>query len=293
MFHRVKSEAPPPQPQQSAPAQTTPQTPPRDEGARYGEFAKHQNPVHEQNRNMQPVRQEQAQPHTPPAQAQQPPAKQQQEDAPAMTNPTQNTSQNTNAGEDFSAPRALDAPASPYARPGAAPVRSGPGYPGVYPAAAAYPARGAAATPALTAGERKLVIGRGISISGEIESCDHLVVEGTVEAALKGASVLEIAEGGTFYGTVDIDEATVAGRFEGDLTVHGRLNIRSTGTITGSIAYKEFEAEAGAVIDGRLTPVGSQNDARNKSQNKTTKKESGKNGASNDGELFSAKNAAE
>lgn len=104
-------------------------------------------------------------------------------------------------------------------------------------------------------GDRVLTIGRGINMSGEIDACDHLMVEGTVEAALKGAKLLEIAESGTFYGTVEIEEATIAGRFEGDLTVNGRLIIKSSGVITGSIAYRELEVESGAVIDGRLTPL--------------------------------------
>src|SRR5690606_29396426 len=100
-----------------------------------------------------------------------------------------------------------------------------------------------------------LTIGSGITMSGEIEACDYLVVEGTVEAALKGARVLEVEEGGVFYGTVEIEEATIAGRFEGDITVRGRLTIRASGTITGSIAFGELEVESGATIDGRVTPV--------------------------------------
>ena len=100
-----------------------------------------------------------------------------------------------------------------------------------------------------------LTIGEGISMSGEIGACEHLIVEGTVEAALKGARVLDIAETGTFFGSVEIDEATVAGRFEGEITVNGRLTVRSGGVITGSISYKELEVEAGAVLDGRLAPV--------------------------------------
>lgn len=103
--------------------------------------------------------------------------------------------------------------------------------------------------------ERRLVIGQGITMSGEIESCDHLIVEGTIEAALKGANVLHVAESGTFYGAVDIEEATIAGRFEGELTVNGRLTVRSSGSITGTIAYKELAIEAGAVIDGKLSPL--------------------------------------
>lgn len=105
------------------------------------------------------------------------------------------------------------------------------------------------------AGDRCLTIGRGINMSGEIESCDHLLVEGTVEAALKGAKALEIAESGVFYGTVEIEEATIAGRFEGDITVSGRLTLHASAIITGSIAYRELEVEAGAIIDGRMTPM--------------------------------------
>lgn len=109
--------------------------------------------------------------------------------------------------------------------------------------------------PSYAGNDRTLTIGRGINMSGEIDSCDHLMVEGTVEAALKGAKLLEIAETGTFYGTVEIEEATIAGRFEGDITVSGRLTVKSSGVITGSIAYRDLEIETGAVVDGRMTPL--------------------------------------
>ncbi len=140
---------------------------------------------------------------------------------------------------------------SPYQRTGAAPAASG--YTGSSYPGASYGAKAAQSDSA--AGDRRLTIGRGITMSGEIESCDYLLVEGTVEAALKGANMLEIAESGTFYGTVEIEDANISGRFEGDITVNGRLTISSTATVTGSIAYKELEIEAGAVIEGSLTPT--------------------------------------
>lgn len=103
---------------------------------------------------------------------------------------------------------------------------------------------------------RKLIIGEGITMSGEIEHCDHLIVEGTVQATLKDAKLLDISEAGVFYGTVDIEEATIAGRFEGDINVAGRLTVKATGVITGSIRYKELAIEAGAAIEGTLSPIG-------------------------------------
>lgn len=102
---------------------------------------------------------------------------------------------------------------------------------------------------------RKLVVGQGINMSGEIDSCDHLIVEGTVEAALKGAAILDIYEQGTFFGTVEIQEATISGKFEGDLVVHGRLTLRSSAEVSGTIAYGELSVEAGAQMQGMIRPT--------------------------------------
>jgi cytoskeletal protein CcmA (bactofilin family) len=176
-------------------------------------------------------------------------------------NASENQADKQNA-DNAQQPNRMDIPGGAFQRPGQPAVGRVPGaYPGAYPGSTPVgaPAYGSAATTSPAANEagrgRKLVIGQGITLSGEIEACEHLMVEGTVEAALKGASVLEIAETGAFYGTVEIDEATVAGRFEGDLTVKGRLTIRSGGSITGAIAYKELAVEAGATLDGKVTPL--------------------------------------
>lgn len=118
-----------------------------------------------------------------------------------------------------------------------------------------YPGAENISTSSSQTGGRRLVVGPGITMSGEIEACDMLVVKGTVEAALKGASVLDVSEEGTFYGTVEINEAVVSGRVEGDITVNGRLTITSTGSVTGSVSYKELVIEAGATLDGKITPL--------------------------------------
>jgi cytoskeletal protein CcmA (bactofilin family) len=163
------------------------------------------------------------------------------------------------ASEGYSRP--LDIPGTAaFQRPGATgpqtPRVPGSTYtPGTYGASTAT-AYGSSPSPsAATGSARRLVVGEGINMSGEIDSCDTLIVEGTVEAALKGASILDIAETGMFYGTVEIDECTIAGRFEGDITVHGRLTVKASGSITGSIAYKELAVEAGATVDGKLSPL--------------------------------------
>ncbi len=105
-------------------------------------------------------------------------------------------------------------------------------------------------------GERKLTVGKGLSVSGEITSCDVLVVEGKVEAKLTEGKLLEITETGQFRGSVEIENADIAGRYDGDLTVHGRLTVRSTGRISGMVKYGELEVNAGGQIIGEIQVVG-------------------------------------
>ncbi|MDD3183443.1 MAG: polymer-forming cytoskeletal protein [Alphaproteobacteria bacterium] len=104
--------------------------------------------------------------------------------------------------------------------------------------------------------ERKLTVGKGLSLAGEISACDILVVEGKVEAKLSDGKLLEITESGQFRGSVEIENADIAGRYDGDLTVHGRLTLRGTGRITGIIKYGELEVNAGGQIIGEMQVVG-------------------------------------
>lgn len=104
--------------------------------------------------------------------------------------------------------------------------------------------------------ERKLTVGKGLSLAGEISACDILVVEGKVEAKLSDGKLLEITETGQFRGSVEIENADIAGRYDGDLTVHGRLTLRGTGRITGIIKYGELEVNAGGQIIGEMQVVG-------------------------------------
>lgn len=101
---------------------------------------------------------------------------------------------------------------------------------------------------------RKLIVGREITLSGEIKSCDRLVVEGSVEANLSNCGAIDIAESGLFKGAASIDTAEIRGRFEGSLDVRKRLLIRSTGQVTGTVRYGQLEIELGGRISGEVQP---------------------------------------
>lgn len=99
---------------------------------------------------------------------------------------------------------------------------------------------------------RRLIVGREISLSGEITSCDKLVIEGTVEVTIPDSRSLEVTSTGLFKGRAEVDEADIAGRFEGELIVRERLAVRAGGRVTGSIRYGRIVIEAGGEVSGDM-----------------------------------------
>jgi cytoskeletal protein CcmA (bactofilin family) len=99
---------------------------------------------------------------------------------------------------------------------------------------------------------KRLIVGEGIQMKGEITACDRLIVEGQVEVTLKATRMLEIKPSGHFTGSCEVEVAEVSGVYEGNLTVRGRLTVHAGGRVTGDISYGEIELERGAEITGKL-----------------------------------------
>ena len=103
-----------------------------------------------------------------------------------------------------------------------------------------------------------MIVGEGIRLSGEINSCDRLVVEGEVEVTLNDTLALEITSSGRFTGGCEVEEADISGIYEGDLTVRNTLFVRGTGRITGTIRYGQLELERGGQIAGNISVLGNE-----------------------------------
>ena len=99
---------------------------------------------------------------------------------------------------------------------------------------------------------RKLIVGREIVLSGQITSCERLIVEGRVEASLSESRFVDIAESGVFKGMAEIENAEIAGTFEGTLNVRQKLWIRATGKVSGTVRYGRIEIEEGGQIAGEV-----------------------------------------
>ncbi|MGD1879715.1 MAG: polymer-forming cytoskeletal protein [Kiloniellaceae bacterium] len=94
-----------------------------------------------------------------------------------------------------------------------------------------------------------LIVGEGIHVKGEIQSCTTLVVEGRVEASLE-ATELAVHEGGFYDGKAVVETATIGGSVTGELTVRGLLTVAAGGSVSGVLRYGELRIEQGGRLSG-------------------------------------------
>ena len=106
--------------------------------------------------------------------------------------------------------------------------------------------------------EGSLIVGDGICVKGEIDSCNTLVVEGKVEASLE-AVVLTIRKGGLYNGKAVVKSASIDGRFDGDLTVDGLLTIEAGGRVSGTLRYREIKINEGGRLSGDIDLMAQEN----------------------------------
>ena len=102
---------------------------------------------------------------------------------------------------------------------------------------------------------RQLIVGKDIKLTGGIDVCESLVVEGELTAKLSGARFLDIVSGGKFKGEAVVEEAHISGEFTGKLCITGTLFVYDGGLIDGEIEYAALVVEKGGLLKGTLTPT--------------------------------------
>ncbi len=85
----------------------------------------------------------------------------------------------------------------------------------------------------------KLIIGEGILVAGQIDSCKSIFVQGSLETAVECES-LKVSDNGEFIGAAVVKEADIYGKFEGKLSVKGCLTVRANGIVLGKVEYAEL-----------------------------------------------------
>jgi cytoskeletal protein CcmA (bactofilin family) len=106
------------------------------------------------------------------------------------------------------------------------------------------------------AGEKRVLqLGKGISIQGSVTEAERIVIEGTMESQLLQCQELAISHSGVFKGEVQVEDADIAGVFDGTLTATGSLTIRATGRVLGVARSRRLSVEEGGQLTGRMEMI--------------------------------------
>ncbi|MFN9091782.1 MAG: polymer-forming cytoskeletal protein [Alphaproteobacteria bacterium] len=133
-----------------------------------------------------------------------------------------------------------------------------PAKPSIVPSPAARPATPGTGRPTgrAEAGEKRVLqLGKGISIQGSVTEAERIVIDGTMESQLLQCQELAISHSGVFKGEVQVEDADIAGVFDGTLTATGSLTIRATGRVLGVARSRRLSVEDGGQLTGRMEMI--------------------------------------
>ena len=96
-------------------------------------------------------------------------------------------------------------------------------------------------------------ISQGIKIKGEITGSEDLFIDGPVEGKLNlGNSSVTVGPNGTVKADITAREVVVRGRIEGKIAGKERVQLWSTGHVSGEISTQRLAIEDGAVLRGKV-----------------------------------------
>ncbi len=101
-------------------------------------------------------------------------------------------------------------------------------------------------------GEPATIIGQDIEVVGELKGDGHFLICGTVRGDSAVDGPVTLAEGSRWFGSLRAANVIVSGEIDGDLIATGRVEIRPTARVRGSVTGQGIAIAQGAVIEGAV-----------------------------------------
>jgi cytoskeletal protein CcmA (bactofilin family) len=96
------------------------------------------------------------------------------------------------------------------------------------------------------------IIGRGITIRGNLSGAGDLVVEGQVEGQIALKNHLTIENTGRVQADIRAEELTINGEASGNIDAGSRVAINTSAKVSGDIKAPRVVIEDGAVFNGSI-----------------------------------------
>ena len=126
------------------------------------------------------------------------------------------------------------------------------------------PPRPSAAAPPVAArtSSTPCVIGPKIKIIGELSGDEDVLVEGQIEGEIRITRDLRVGPGGVVKAKVSAQSIIVSGEIVGDCEASGRVELQSTGKLTGNIRAPKIVIAEGAMFRGNSDMSGKKDERK-------------------------------
>jgi len=95
------------------------------------------------------------------------------------------------------------------------------------------------------------IISETSSLKGELKMPGNVITMGSFTGSIISRT-LEIFKDGKALGSIEAENVTIAGYFEGELACSGLLTIAKTGTVKGKLAYGALSVELGGLLEAEI-----------------------------------------
>ena len=100
-------------------------------------------------------------------------------------------------------------------------------------------------------GSAKVVIGQGVTITGEIKKADEVQIDGDADITMKTDNLV-VGATGQCKGNIETHNADIWGVFDGDIKASGTLTIQEQGKVSGSVEYQNIQIKLGGNLSGDI-----------------------------------------
>jgi cytoskeletal protein CcmA (bactofilin family) len=107
------------------------------------------------------------------------------------------------------------------------------------------------------AGEVSTVLGKSITVRGEIVGSEDLVIDGKVEGSIKlTESRLTIGQNAEIAADLHVHDVILLGRYEGNVVATGRVELRKGSSLTGNISAARLSVEDTSFLKANVSLTG-------------------------------------
>ncbi|MDY6974508.1 MAG: polymer-forming cytoskeletal protein, partial [Thermodesulfobacteriota bacterium] len=95
------------------------------------------------------------------------------------------------------------------------------------------------------------IIDKDFKVKGTIHVKGRLIIAGELEGIITGDAIVTLA-GSRVLARAEVQQMSISGYFEGDVTAYKSLKISHTGNLSGNIVCDSLTLEAGGKLNGHV-----------------------------------------